>query len=158
MCMGPEAQIALAIMTGASTAISVKQQNDQRSYQAKQLKADAETAKQAAEINAEKIRERSKRVASAARAAIAASGLNLESETANAINADIIQRGEMDAQLGIDDGADAATRLRASAQALRIESRNATVSGIASIGGTALNTYAGYKNNWYGGQPKAAKV
>ena len=139
--------IATGISAGSAIA-SGEQQKDMANYQAKQAQADARTAQDAAAIEGDKIREHSKRVASAARAAMAASGLSLESETANAINADIIKRGEKDALTGMSDGADMASRLRAQAQGLKLAGRSAQVAGYAQAGSSVLST--GYTAGWWG--------
>lgn len=153
MCTGVEiALIASAGISAGSAIASGEQQKDMANYQAKQAQADARTAQDAAAIEGDKIREHSKRVASAARAAMAASGLSLESETANAINADIIKRGEKDALIGNDDGADMASRLRAQAQGLKIAGRSAQTAGYANAASSALSSYSASGGGWYGGR------
>lgn len=149
MCTGVEIALIAGTAISAGSAVAAgEQQKDMANYQAKQAQADARAEQDAAEIQGDKIREHSKRVASAARAAMAASGLSLESETANAINADIIKRGEKDALTGIDDSADMASRLRAQAQGLKLAGRSAQVAGYAKAGSSVLST--GYTAGWWG--------
>lgn len=152
MCTGAEIALIGAAVAGTGSAIySGEQQKDLADYQAKQANADADTERQAAEIRGDKIREKAKSHAASVRASLAASGVSLDSVSANLINKDIIQRGEEDALVGNNDSADAASRLRAQASALRAQGRGAQVAGYAKAGSTALSGYAGYKGGWYGG-------
>ncbi|MBU0537475.1 MAG: hypothetical protein KKF24_01215 [Gammaproteobacteria bacterium] len=155
MCTGAEIALIGAAVVGTGSAIySGEQQKDLADYQAKQANADANAERQAAEIRGEKIREKAKSHAASVRASLAASGVSLDSVTANLINKDIIQRGEEDAIIGNNDSADAASRLRAQASVLRTQGRGAQVAGYAQAGSTALSGYAGYKGGWYGGAQK----
>lgn len=149
MCTGAEAFLIFSTAVSAGAAISsAEQQKDYNQYLAKQADYDADTERQAGEIRAEQRREQARRVAASARANLAASGVDIDSETANAINADIIRRGELDALTGIDDSADAATRLRAQAVGLRADARQAQIAGYAQ----ATSAIASYGNSagWYG--------
>ncbi len=149
--MGVETALIVGTVVSAASAISSGQQQKKiANYQAKQAEADANTEQQAAEIRAEKVRERARRIAASARAATAASGLSLDSETANQINQDIIKRGELDALVGVDDAGDAASRLREQATALRIKGKSEQTAGYAQAAGTALSNYTAYKSGWYG--------
>lgn len=149
--MGVETAIIIAAAASAgSSVMSGVQQRKMSNYQAKQAEADAEAEKGAAIVRAENIRKITQQKASSARAAIAASGASLDSQTATLINKDIVKRGETDAIVGIDDSQDAASRLRASATSLRSQGNQALVAGIANAGSTALSTYAGVQSGWYG--------
>lgn len=157
MCTGAEVALLVSAGVSAGSAIySGEQQKDLADYQARQARADADAQKQAADIQAEKLRERAKRVAASARAALAASGVSLDSETAVAINKDIIERGEMDASTAQFDGLDAASRLRSQAQALRMQGNSARVAGYAQAG-SAIVSY-GNTAGWYGSGSTATKT
>ena len=142
-------------ISAVSSIQSGRQQEAIADYQADQAEADAETAKQAAQIEGDKHREKVKRLAASARAAIAAAGFSLDSVTAEAINFDIIKRGEEDALINIKDAGDAASRLRAQADALRIGGNNAKTAGYAQAASSLLGTYAQAKGGWYGGASAA---
>ena len=149
MCTGAEIALIFATTVSAGAAIqSGEQQKDYNAYLAKQAEYDADTERQAGEIRAEQRREQARRVAATARANLAASGVDIDSETANAINADIIRRGEIDALTGVDDSLDTAGRLRQQAAGLRLQGRQAQTAGYAQ----AASTIASYGANsgWYG--------
>lgn len=150
MCTGPEVAMLFASGVSAGSAIMQgEQQKDYNEYLAKQAEADADTERQAGEIRAKERREQARRIAASARANIAASGLDVDSVTANAINADIIKRGELDALTDVDNSLDAATRMRAQASGLRFDGRQAQTGGYAQ----AASTIASYgaASGWYGG-------
>lgn len=149
--MGVETALIIAATASAGASVmSGMQQRQTNKFQASQAQADADAAEGAAQVTADKLRERSKAQAAAARAALAASGASLDSQTATLINKDIIKRGEQDAVVGIDDSMDAASRLRTSAKTLRSAGNAAMVAGVANAASTTLSTYAGYKSGWYG--------
>lgn len=153
MCTGAEIALIAAAAAGTGSAIySGQQQEKLAEYQAAQSEADANTEKQAAQIRGDKIRERAKSQAASIRASLAASGVSLDSVTANMINKDVIQGAEEDALIGINDASDAAGRLRAQAGVLRIQGRNAKIAGYAKGASSALSAYSGSQGGWYGGQ------
>lgn len=151
MCDPISVALIATSVTAGSAIYSGYQQKEMANYQAAQARADANAEEQAAAIRAEKIREQAKRQASSVRAALAASGVSIDSESANLINKDTIRRGELDAITGVNDATDAAGRLRAQATSLRYAGNSAVVAGYASAAGTALTSYSAYKSGWYGG-------
>lgn len=149
--MGVETALIVATVASASASVmSGVQQKKMSNFQANQAEADAEAAKGEALVRAENIRKITQQKASSARAAIAASGASLNSETASLINKDIVKRGETDALVGVDDSLDTASRLRASATSLRSQGNQAMVAGLGSAASSTLSTYAGVKSGWYG--------
>ena len=73
MCTGMELALVAATGIQAGSAIMQgQQQKDMYEYQAAQADADAETARQAGEIKAERIRKKARSVAASTRAALAA--------------------------------------------------------------------------------------
>jgi len=148
--MGVEAALITATLVSAGSAIMQgRQQEKMYEYQAEQAEADAETAKQAAELKAEKIRERARSLAASTRAAMAGSGVSVDSITANLINKDIIKKAEEDALLGVDDADSMANRLRAGASIDRLRGESARVAGYGNAASSAISLY-GYarQNGW----------
>lgn len=151
MCTGMELALVAATGIQAGSAIMQgQQQKDMYEYQAAQADADAETARQAGEIKAERIRKKARSVAASTRAALAAKGLSVSGETSNLINKDIAEQSELDAILGIDDANSAASRLRADASLDRLRGSSAQTAGFLNAGSSALATYGQYKAGWYG--------
>lgn len=149
--MGVETALIVAATVGAGASVmSGMQQREISKGQAKQAEADANAAKGEAQVRADMIRKITQQKAASARAAIAAGGGSLDSATASLINKDIVQRGEVDALIGVNDSMDTASRLRAQASSLRTAGSQAAVAGVVNAGTTALGTYAGYKAGWYG--------
>jgi hypothetical protein len=145
MCTG--AEVAL-LMAGASTAITVKQQRDVAGFQQEQATALAEEQKAAGEIRADKVRERAKRVAASARAAMAASGLDITSITGGLIEKDIFKRGEEGAFTEELQAEDRATALRQQADVFSLRKSQAAMAGAADFGQSAISI--GGKSGWYG--------
>ncbi len=150
MCDPVTLAIIATTVSAGSAVMSGQQQKETANYQARQADADAEAEKGAAAVRAQKIREITRQRAASATAATAASGLDVDSTSANLINADIIKRGEMDALTGIDDSMDQASRLRAQAQGLRIGGKQAQMAGYAQAVGSAISTTSQVKSGWYG--------
>jgi hypothetical protein len=151
--MGVEtALIVAAVASAGASVMAGQQQKEVYKGQAKQAEADANAAKGDAKVRAEMIGKITQQKAASARAAIAASGGSLDSASATLINTDIVKRGEMDALIGVNDGMDTASRLRASAKSLRTAGSQAAVAGVVNAGTSALSTYAGYQAGWYGNQ------
>jgi hypothetical protein len=138
------ALIVAAAASAASAAYSGYTQNRNAKFQAKVQEQQANTERQAGELRAEQLRERAKRVAASFRAAGGVSGASLNSETYNLINKDIVQRGEEDAQVTINDANDQASLLRAQAQGLRYQGRNAQTAGLINASSSAISSYAKY--------------
>jgi hypothetical protein len=135
MCTGAEA--VLLAKTGA-IGVSAIQARKLAKFQSAQASANAQAEEDAGELRAEKFRQRAKRVASSARAALAASGVGIDSITANLINKDIIERGELDASVEVSDAKDRATALRQGADIAKLRGRQAITSGIINIGASAV--------------------
>lgn len=154
MCDPVSAGFILTGISAGSSIASGYQQNQMASYQAKQANADAQAQKDAGEIEAEKIRDRAKRIAATARANLAASGISIDSPTANLINKDLIERGELDASTAVNNADDAASRLRQRAEALKLEGQGAIYQGYAGAAKSAISTY-GKSKGWYGSAANA---
>jgi pyruvate/2-oxoglutarate dehydrogenase complex dihydrolipoamide acyltransferase (E2) component len=148
MCTG--AEVALLATMAGSTAIQVSQQKKLSDFQADQANANADAEKQAGELRAEKARERAKHIAASARAALAASGIDLDSVSANLINKDIVERGEKDAFVQELNAEDRATALRQQADVFNLQGDQAVVAGVANLSSSAISTGVRKDGSWYG--------
>lgn len=152
--------VAAAAVTMAATAVagavsaysSIEQGRSQAkwaNYQANQAQADANAEASLARVEAEKIREAGKRQRSQARAAMAASGIDVDEGTAVNINEDISKGAEEDALHAIWGGIDRQQRGYAQAQADRSRGKQAQTAGNLNATATLLNAgsqaYGQYK-------------
>jgi hypothetical protein len=81
MCTGVEiALVASSVLAAGGAVASGQQQKKMANYQAAQAEADAEASKAAAKVEAERIRKAGRQQASAANAALAASGVETGEE------------------------------------------------------------------------------
>lgn len=147
MCTGAELALVAGGLSAAGTVIGVQQQQELANFQAEQASANAETEQQAGEIRAEKTRERARKVAAAARASLAASGIDIGSPSAELINKDILERGEQDAFTQTSDASDRASRLRQQADVFSLRGRQAPLVGALQIGQSAISL-AGTQGAW----------
>jgi len=148
MCTGFE--FAALAATAVGTAVTVKNQQDIAGFQADQANANAETEKQAGEMRAAKTRERGKRIAASARAAMAASGVDIDSVTGNLINKDIVERTEQDAFTETLNAGDRATALRQQADVFSLRGSQAATAGVANFASSAISI--GGQAGWYGSE------
>ncbi|MCB2001689.1 MAG: hypothetical protein KDH93_19140 [Rhodoferax sp.] len=103
-------------------------------YQQEQAAADADAERAYAQIEAGKIREARSRTQSAARASVAASGVEVDVGTAELINQDIFASGEEDALTTVMNGATRARKLNAQGEGYAISGRNARTASALSAG------------------------
>lgn len=136
MCTGLE-PVLLGITAG-TTAISAISQSQSLKSQAAMQDNQANQQAQLGEIEADQAREDAKRSAARVRAAMANSGVSVDSASATLINQDIIKRGEKDAQVTINNAADKATQLRFAASLDRMRSNQALIAGAAGATSTAI--------------------
>lgn len=152
MC-GP---LAVPILMAASTAVgayatyqSGQTQKDFANYEAAQAQADAKAQEGAAQVEADRIRKAGKVAAEEANAAVAASGQDLSSAGALAINREVYRGSEEDAYFALLGGKDRAARLNAQAGLTRARGAAAAQAGSLGAFATALsgaaNTYTGWK-------------
>jgi hypothetical protein len=120
-----------AALTAFSTGVSIlgKQhaangESSALKYQADQATADADAERGAAQVQAIKIRKAGRAQQSQARAALAASGVDVGVGTANTINEQIMKNTEEDALTAILNGNYGAQRKLAQAQGYRTEAEN----------------------------------
>lgn len=147
--------LTLTMMTVASTAVSTlgalqqgQQQKAYANYQAAQADADAKAERDAAEIHADKIRKAARQQAGQARAAIAASGVDVGEGTPVDINSSIYSGAEEDAWSTILTGKSKSAQLNAQAQGLRISGDNAETASYFNAAGSALGGAAQIAKGW----------
>jgi hypothetical protein len=121
-------------------------------YQNAQAQADGEAAQGEALVQARQIREAGKRQKSAATAASAASGFNVDDGTAELINNQIDQGAEQDALTTILAGKSRRSQLNAQGQMAAMQGENARSAGYISAIGSGLSAASG----WKASQAKAA--
>jgi len=149
MCTGAEVLLVGSTLLGTGAAVHQAQtQSNYNNYLAAQAAADAKAEKGAAEVEAERIRKAGKQQRAEAIAALAASGVDVNSGTALKIDQRIARDSEEDAVLTLTGGSDRALRLEAEAQGSRQAASRAQAAGYVSAAGNLLQ--GGYKlaNGW----------
>lgn len=139
MCTG------LEIFTIASTAFSAVSQINQgrqeqkfRNYQADQAQADAQAEREVGMIKADKTRKAGRAQQSEARAALAASGVEVGAGTPLLIEGEIARSAEEDALQEMLYGSRKGTRLDTEAQGFRMAGENAAAAGRTKAIGSVL--------------------
>lgn len=149
MCTGVEIALVASSVLAAGGAVAIgQQQKKMANYQAAQAEADAEASKAAAKVEAERIRKAGRQQASAANAALAASGVDTGEGTALRVTSGITGDAEQDAFQTILSGNNQGARLNAQAQADRISGRNAATSGYISAGSSLLSAGSKAYSGW----------
>jgi hypothetical protein len=133
----------------AVAAISQGQQkSDMYEYQARQAEADARAEGELAEVRADKIRKAGRYQQSAARAALAAGGVEVGSGTPVRIVQQIGQDAESDAQQELLYGKRAAGRLQVSANVYDMAADQAETAGYVRAGGSLLAAGSSFGKGW----------
>jgi hypothetical protein len=141
--------IGSAVVGGASAISQGNQAKKMGDYQAAQAQADANAAAESAKLEAANIRKAGDRQRSSARAALAASGVNVDTGTAELINTEIQQGAEQDALTTIQTGVNRARVINAEGDAARIAGKNARTAGYLNAANTALSAgYTGQRTGW----------
>nr|DAE37947.1 MAG TPA: hypothetical protein [Caudoviricetes sp.] len=149
MCTGVEiALVASSVLAAGGAVASGQQQKKMANYQAAQAEVDAEASKAAAKVEAERIRKAGRQQASAANAALAASGVETGEGTALRVTSGIAGDAEQDAFQTILNGNNQSARLNAQAQADRISGRNAATAGYINAGSSLLSAGSKAYSGW----------
>ena len=149
MCTGVEiALVASSVLAAGGAVASGQQQKKMANYQAAQAEADAEASKAAAKVEAERIRKAGRQQASAANAALAASGVETGEGTALRVTSGITGDAEQDAYQTIFNGINTSNRLRSQAQADRISGSNAATAGYINAGSSLLASGGKVYDGW----------
>jgi hypothetical protein len=128
-----------ALALGAASAIHQGEtQKNYNNYLAAQSDADARAEVAAATVEAERIRKAGRKQRSEAIAALAASGVDVNSSTALKIDQEIARGAEEDAFLTIAGGNDRSARLNAEAGGARTAARNAKTAGYVNAASSLL--------------------
>jgi hypothetical protein len=148
--MGIEtALLVVGTAISASSAISQGRQAEATgNYQAAQIQADAEAAQGEARLQAEQIRKAGQRQRSAAMSAQAASGVKVDSGTAELINTEITRNAEQDALTTIQSGGTRSRQMMAGAEAAQISGKNAGRAGYFNAASSALGAGATIAKGW----------
>lgn len=141
----------LAAGAAVQQGIETKKYND---YLANQAEADKRTAQSAAEVEAMRIRKQREQIRSNAIAELAASGVDVNSDTALRIDQQIVRDSEEDAFLALAGGTDRANRLDAEAQGYRNTGKQARTAGYVNAGTSLLRGASNSGRGWK--QPASA--
>lgn len=153
MCTGAEIAIIAAAVAGTGTAIySGQQQAKAAGAQAAALSEQAAQEQEAAKAEADRLRQATRFKRGEARAALAASGVDVDSQTATLIDQTIVSNDEQDAFNLLLTGQRRAGSLSAESQLSLRAGRDAATAGYLDAANTALGAYSGYKRRQPGYQ------
>lgn len=148
----PQALPYLYIAAAAASAGAAIHQGEVQSnygkYQRDQAAADAEAQRGAAQVEAERIRKAGKQQRAEAIAALAASGVNVDSATAVKIDQEITHNAEQDAYLTIVGGNDKAARLNAQGEGAYLQGRQGKMAGYVNAGSSLLEGASNVARGW----------
>ena len=136
---------AAAVASAAITGYSSYQNNKAAGEQAE---ADASAEKARGRLEAERIRKEKEKTQSAARAALAQNGLDVNEGTALVINDEIEQAANYDANMAEVTGYNASQRLKGEASMHKSNAQSALIGGAlgaASSGASAYGARGGWK-------------
>lgn len=117
-------------------------------YQAAQANADANAAKGDAQVEAERIRQMGKRTRSAAIAALAGSGVDVNEGSALVIQKDITKNSEQDAQTTILGGSQRALLIKTQGQIDNMKGQQAKSASYIGAASTLAQGAATIASNW----------
>lgn len=138
-----------ALSLGAMSALSSgAQASSQADWQARQAAADAQAEREAGEVRADKVRKAGRYQQSAARAALAAGGVEVGSGTPVKIVQQIGQDAESDAQQELLYGKRAAGRLQSSANVYDMAGDQAVTAGYVRAGGSLMASGSSFTKGW----------
>lgn len=136
-----------AVAAGAAINQSQRQSN-YNDYLADQAAADAEAAKGAAQVEAARIRRQARQQRAEAIAALAQSGVDVNSGTALVIDKEIARGGEEDAYLSLTGGSNSALRLNAEAGGYRTSAGAAKTAGYVNATTSLLQGATNNGKGW----------
>jgi len=148
----PQALPYLYIAAAAASAGAAIHQGEVQSnygkYQRDQAQADADAARGAAQVEADRIRKAGKQQRAEAIAALAASGVDVNSATAVKIDQEITHNAEQDAYLTIVGGNDNAARLNAQGQGAYLQGQQGKMAGYVNAGSSLLQGASNVSRGW----------
>lgn len=142
------AAISSAVIAGGAAIHQGEVQSNYAQYQKDQAQADANAKREAAMVRAEQIRKSAKAQKARAVAALAGSGVNVDSGTALNINQTIDKNAEQDAFLTIVGGNDSALRLESAAHGYGTQAANDKTAGYINAGTTLLGATTNNGKGW----------
>lgn len=149
MCEPVSIMMAGAALVGAyATYQSGQTQKEFVKYEAAQNEADAKAAEGDAKVEAERIRKAGRVAAAETRAGLAASGQDLASAGALAINREVYRGAEEDAYFALLGGRDRSARLNTDAALSRARGKAASQAGTLGAFSQALGGGAQAYGNW----------
>ena len=137
---------AVAAVAGAAISGYSSYQNNKAAGE--QAEADADAQKARGRLEAERIRKEKEKTQSAARAALAQNGLDVNEGTALVINDEIEQAANYDANMAEVTGYNSSQRLKAQASQFKNNANTAAATGVlnaVSAGADGYNKYAASK-------------
>ena len=135
------AAVAVAVVSAAYTGYT---QHQNSKYQEKQAEADADAQQARGRLEAERIRKEKEKTQSAARAALAQNGLDVNEGTALVINDEIEQAANYDANMAEVTGYNSSQRLKAQASQFKNNANTAAATGVLN----AVSEGATAKKGW----------
>ncbi len=137
-----------AVAVAAVTAVYAGyQKHEDNKYLEDQANADAEAQKAYGRLEAERIRKEKEKTQSAARAALAQNGLDVNEGTAVVINDTIEQAGNYDANMAETTGYNSSQRLKAEASVYKKNANTALVEGAMNAANSGASAY-GSRGGW----------
>lgn len=140
------AATALAVASTAYSAYSARQSAKAQSEQAEQ---NAKNSESQGRVEANRIRELGKKQASAAKAQMAANGLDLNAENTvvDVVEEDIDLNASKDAWTTFFNYKNQSAQYKTDASNYKVQARNATVSGVLNTASSVLSAYGSAPNN-----------
>lgn len=137
--------VAAAAAAVAGAAISGYSSYTANKTASQQAEADAEAAKGQGRVEAERIRKQKERVQSAARAAAAENGLDVNEGVAIVVNDQIESDGNYDAEMAKVNGFNQSQRLLAESSIFKNNANAAAAAGIVNTG-SAITSFKANQN------------
>lgn len=140
--------VAATVVAAASASYAGYAANDAAQEEADLKREQAEQERQAAATEAEKIRERGRRVAATQEAALAGSGVKLDGQgTGNELLAETGRLTEQDALAAITTGRNRASLLKGEAEIAKVRGQAALISGGLNTASSLIGGVASYQKS-----------
>ncbi|AOA57574.1 hypothetical protein [Acinetobacter larvae] len=128
-----------AVAAAAGAAIAGYSSYTSNKTASKQAEADADAQKAQGRVEAERIRRQKEKVQSAARAAAAENGLDVNEGTAITINDQIERDGQYDMEVARQTGVNSSNRLMAESNVYKRNANMGALSGALNVASTATS-------------------
>ncbi len=151
MCTGAEFLLVSAAVSAGTAVYAGEQQKKAGAQQANAINAQAGQELDAARAQAERLRKATQFKRGTARAALAASGVDVDSGTSLLIDQTITETGMQDAYSTLLTGERRSDTLNTQAGLSLRSGRDAATAGYVQAGGSLLSSYGKYKQPGWGG-------